>query len=125
MSIEKIKRIDEEIRKCNNERLNLYKNNIGLLLIDVYGVLVNNKTPRLFKQAYYVDETLHINIDSKLFILVNLNEKYTITHNGKETIRLLNIQALSTLFRIYFRQKGITPYFNKSIEHSCLKHILC
>lgn len=81
--------------------------------------------------VYYAGGTLCLDIYSKgvlrYLLMVNISgESYTICDSGdsSEVKGLLDVKSLKLAFDLYQSVKGVTNYYDKCFDKSCLRHIM-
>lgn len=90
-----------------------------------------NKTEAKVSKVYYAGGTLCIDIvlgSSSGLIMLNISSE-TITFiiendkTYKQSIRLMSIPQLWFSFTVYRNTKGLTDYYRKSHDKSCIRHL--
>ncbi len=86
-----------------------------------------NKAEAKVDKVYYAGGTLCIDIvlgSSSGLIMLNISsETITFIIGDKQSIRLMSIPQLWFAFTMYRNIKGLTDYYRKSHDKSCIRHL--
>jgi hypothetical protein len=80
-------------------------------------------------KVYYAGGTLCIDMifggssGSGLVMLNVSSETITFIVGDKQSIRLMSIPQLWFAFTMYYQVKGLTDYYHKSYNNSCIRHL--
>lgn len=86
-----------------------------------------NKAEAKVDKVYYAGGTLCVDIvlgSSSGLVMLNVSsETITFILGDKQSIHLMSIPQLWFAFTMYYQVKGLTDYYHKSYNNSCIRHL--